>query len=90
MIYIALFTLVSIAIVSLVISIKTHTNTQTDLKALKGSFNTINLTAMNRLILRCLLNIANGYEPQNTIVLENRFDTYSVLFKERIEMLRQS
>lgn len=44
-----------------------------DLQIVRKSYERINLTAMNRMVNRILLNIANGYEPDSNELLEDRF-----------------
>ena len=34
---------------------------------------------MNHMIVRVLLNIANGYEPENSILIKDRFKEYMSL-----------
>ncbi len=43
---------------------------------IRGAYDRINLTAQSREILRVILNIANGYEPNETEFIPDRFKVY--------------
>lgn len=40
---------------------------------------------MNQLLVRVLLNIANGYEPENSILIDDRYNLYNTLQEDRIQ-----
>ena len=50
----------------------------------------MNWVSMNQLLLRVLLNIANGYEPENSILIEDRFSKYVSLQENRIQQLKDT
>jgi hypothetical protein len=45
----------------------------------------MNWVSMNQLLVRVLLNIANGYEPENSILIDDRFNEYVKLQANRID-----
>jgi uncharacterized membrane protein YfhO len=45
---------------------------------------------MNQLIVRVILNVANGYEPDNSILINDRFKEYMSLQEIRIEQLKDT
>ena len=52
-----------ISTLNLGIGIKLKLSQDIEIKAVRKSYDRINLTATNRLILRCMLNMAANYEP---------------------------
>ena len=57
--------------------IKRNNSLNNELSIIRKSYERINLTAINRILNRILSNIANGYEPRYTDLIEDRFETYT-------------
>jgi len=50
----------------------------------RQSFDRMNSVSMNQLLVRVLLNIANGYEVENSTLISNRFNEYLDLQRIKI------
>ena len=50
----------------------------------------MNWVSMNQLIVRVILNVANGYEPEDSILIKDRFKEYMSLQEIRIEQLKNT
>ena len=50
----------------------------------------MNWVSMNQLLVRVLLNIANGYEPEDSILIKDRFSKYVSLQEKRIQQLKDT
>jgi hypothetical protein len=50
----------------------------------------MNWLSMNQLIVRVLLNIANGYETDNSSLIQDRFNTFKKFQFDRIALLKYS
>ncbi len=46
---------------------------------MRYSFDRMNWVSMNQLITRVLVNTANGYEIESSVLVEDRFSEYSSL-----------
>lgn len=42
------------------------------------------------MIMRVLLNMANGYEPNSTAIVKDRFNEYRALQKEQIQVFKNA
>eukprot|EP00347_Sterkiella_histriomuscorum_P008635 403344343 len=79
-----------ISTVNLCLSIENSSSTSFDVRTVKTAFDRINYTINNRLILRVLLNIANGYEPNFSKLIPDRFQTYKDMQKIRLQSLKDT
>jgi hypothetical protein len=61
-----------------------------DVHTVRQSFDRMNWVSMNQLLVRVLLNIANGYEPEDSILIDNRFSKYVSLQEKRIQQLKDT
>ncbi|TNV74775.1 hypothetical protein FGO68_gene16630 [Halteria grandinella] len=84
------FIMVIIAAVNLGINISRQMQSETDVHAVRQAFDRINWISMNQLLVRVLLNIANGYEPERSILIEDRFNRYSTLQEDRVTQLKNT
>ena len=50
-----------------------------DVHTVRQAFDRMNWVSMNQLILRVILNIANGNEPDDSILIKDRFKEYMSL-----------
>jgi hypothetical protein len=48
------------------------------------AFDRMNWVSMNQLLVRVLVNTANGYEPENSALVGDRFAKYLSLQEDRI------
>ena len=62
-----------IASVNLGINVTRQTQSENDVHTVRFSYDRMNWVSMNQLLVRVLLNIANKFEPENSILLENRY-----------------
>jgi len=51
----------------------------------RTSFDRMNWISMNQLISRVLINTANGYEVENSFLINDRFSEYVNLQRDRIQ-----
>lgn len=70
------FIMVTIASVNLAINITRQMQSERDVQTVRQSFDRMNSVSMNQLLARVLLNIANGYEVENSTLISNRFNEY--------------
>jgi hypothetical protein len=82
--------MVTIAGVNVGINIQRQMQSEKDVHTVRQSFDRMNWVSMNQLLLRVLLNIANGYEPENSILIEDRFSKYVSLQENRIQQLKDT
>jgi hypothetical protein len=57
---------------------------------IRQAFDRMNWVSMNQLLVRVLINIANGYELEHTILIKDRFNVYDELQAERIQQLKNT
>jgi hypothetical protein len=57
---------------------------ESDVHTVRQAFDRINWISMNQLLVRVLLNIANGYEPENSYLIDDRFNKYIQLQEDRV------
>ena len=79
LILILYFIIIIISSVNLGINVARQKQSEYDVHTVKEANDRMNLVSMNLLISRVLLNIANDYETQSSILISNRFDTYKEL-----------
>lgn len=80
----------SIASVNLALNVDNKNKGVATVLALRKSLNRMNLTSASRMLLRSMLNIANGYESRSTSMLSDRFDTYYKLLARTIDGIKAS
>lgn len=61
-----------------------------EIRVIKESCDRTGQIAMNQLLLRTILNIANGYEPESSNIIQNRYLTYQSMLTERLLVLQNS
>jgi hypothetical protein len=61
-----------------------------DVQTVRQSFDRMNSVSMNQLLARVLLNIANGYEVENSTLISNRFNEYLDLQRIKIQELKDT
>lgn len=76
--------MVTIASVNLGINITRQMQSERDVQTVRQSFDRMNSISMNQLLVRVLLNIANGYEIENSTLITNRFNEYLDLQKTKV------
>jgi len=54
---------ITIATVNLVLNIRSHNLSELEVKQVRASMDRVNFSVSIRLLLRSMMNIANGYEP---------------------------
>ena len=82
--------MVTIAGVNVGINISRQMESEKDVHTVRQSFDRMNWVSMNQLLVRVLLNIANGYEPEDSILIEDRFSKYVSLQEKRIQQLKDT
>eukprot|EP00347_Sterkiella_histriomuscorum_P022071 403331786 len=78
----------TISTVNLGLSIQNQIQSSFEIKTVKAAYDRINHTIGNRMIMRILLNIANGFEPNSSKLIADRFTVYKQLQDERITELK--
>ncbi len=68
--------MVAIAFVNLGINITRQMQSEKDVQTVRQSFERMNSVSMNQLLVRVILNIANGYEPEDSLLIKDRFKAY--------------
>ncbi|CDW88868.1 pas domain s-box family protein [Stylonychia lemnae] len=81
---------VTISTINLGLNIKNQIQTSFEIRTVKAAYDRINYTINNRLILRVLLNIANGYEPNSSSILKDRFNEFKIMQDKRIANLKET
>lgn len=84
------FIMVIIASVNLSINITRQMQSESDVHTVRQAFDRINWVSMNQLLVRVLLNIANGYEAEDSILIDDRFVRYSILQEDRVQQLKNT
>lgn len=67
---------ITIGTVNLVLNIKSHNLSELEVRQVRSSIDRVNFSVSIRVILRVLLNIANGYEPNQSKLIDDRFKVY--------------
>ena len=65
-----------VASINLGLNINSSEDQSLDLKMVKASYDKVSYTINLRMLVRVLSNIAQGYEPNVSEVLPNRFSNY--------------
>ena len=71
--------MVTIASANLGINITRQMQSEKDVHTVRQAFDRMNWVSMNQLLVRVLLNVANGYEPENSLLIQDRFNEYMKL-----------
>ena len=90
LIFFMLLVSLTIASVNLTINIKSYQTADLEVKSVRTSIDRIVLAISNRLLMRGILNMANGYEPTSTALVQNRWQVYRDLQKIKIENLTEA
>ncbi|CDW76681.1 pas domain s-box family protein [Stylonychia lemnae] len=78
---------ITIATVNLVLNIRSHNLSELEVKQVRASMDRVNFSVSIRLLLRTMMNIANGYEPNKSKLLDDRFKVYQGLLRSKAEQL---
>lgn len=78
---------ITIATVNLVLNIQSHNTSELEVRQVRASMDRVNYSVSIGLLLRSLLNIANGYEPNQSKILSNRFNTFMNLLVDKSNSL---
>lgn len=81
---------ISIASINLGLNVSNKNEGAQTVFMVRKSLDRVNFTSNTRLILRNLVNIANGYEPNESRVLADRWGYYSGLLGSTISMLKDT
>ena len=66
-----------VAAVNLVINFNRQGESETDIRAVKFAYDRLDQMAVNLVLIRVLLNVANGYEPNiSEIIPDDRYLNY--------------
>lgn len=76
--------MITISCVNLGINVTRQKQSEQDVHVVKDANDRMNLVSINLLVSRVLLNIANGYEAPNSKLIENRFEVYKSIQREKI------
>ncbi|CDW72555.1 UNKNOWN [Stylonychia lemnae] len=90
LIFILYLVMIVISSVNLGINITRQKQSEYDVHVIKDANDRMNLVSINLLISRVLLNIANGYEPEISSLMEDRFKNYKEIQREKIQLLREA
>lgn len=73
-----------IAGVNLGVNLARQLQSEYDVGAVRMAFDRMNWVSMNQLLVRVLVNTANGYEPEESILVKDRYTEFMLLQSERI------
>eukprot|EP00347_Sterkiella_histriomuscorum_P001462 403371946 len=90
MVILLILVTLTISTVNLGLSISNQIKQNFEIQTVKAAYKRINHTISNRMLLRILMNIANGYEPNNSSLIADRFTVYKKLQEESVLELRAS
>lgn len=76
--------MLTIACINLGINVTRQRQSQQDIISVMQAYNRMSLVSGNQLLTRVLINLANGYETDSSILLKDRFKTYKGLQAEAI------
>lgn len=76
--------MLTVASVNLGINVQRQLESEKDVHTVRYAYDRMNWISMNQLLFRVLLNTANGYEPNSTTLIPDRFNTYVKYQKTRI------
>jgi hypothetical protein len=79
-----------IASINLGINLARQKESETDVADVRLAFDRMNWVSMNQLLVRVLVNTANGYEPENSALVADRFAKYLNLQEDRIQQLKDT
>lgn len=71
--------MISIASLNLNSNIQMQQQSELDVLTLKQAYDRMSAISYNQLLMRVLVNIANGYEPENSNLLNDRYNLYHKL-----------
>lgn len=77
--------MLTVASVNLGINVQRQIESENDVHTVRYAYDRMNWISMNQLLFRVLLNTANGYEPNSTTLIPDRFNTYVKYQKTRIQ-----
>lgn len=77
--------MIALASLNLAITITRVNQSAADIETVKQAYDRLTSLAQNLLAMRSLLNIANGYEPDSSTIITDRFSEYHLMQSEVIE-----
>ena len=80
--------MVVVSAINLVLALSRNANLVKEVNTVRKSYDRIAFHAKTRLLLRSLINIANGYEPTQSEVSRDRFAAYIVELGRQIGNLK--
>eukprot|EP00347_Sterkiella_histriomuscorum_P002941 403366205 len=78
---------ITIATVNLVLNIQSHNNSELEVRQVRGSMDRVNFSGSIRVLLRSMMNIANGYEQNQSKVLSDRYKSYQDMLRDKTDQL---
>lgn len=88
LIFLVFILLLVISTLNLVLSLSRYEQLQNEVKTVRQSYDRIQINGKTRLLLRGLLNIANGYEPNQSEMTMNRFKMFQDELEAQIQKLK--
>eukprot|EP00347_Sterkiella_histriomuscorum_P004053 403361925 len=80
--------MITVSSINLGINISRQKQSEYDVHVVKDANDRMNLVSINLLLSRVLLNIANGFEANSSILIKDRFEEYKEIQREKIQLLR--
>ncbi|TNV87499.1 hypothetical protein FGO68_gene6494 [Halteria grandinella] len=88
LIFLVFILLLVISTINLVLSLSRYEQLQNEVKTVRQSYDRIQINGKTRLLLRGLLNIANGYEPNQSEMTMDRFRMFQDELENQIQKLK--
>lgn len=68
--------MMAVASVNLGINVTKQNQSDDDIQTVKLAYDRLNSLSVNLVLMRTMINVANGYEPDESLIIKDRFETY--------------